>query len=99
MVNNQVSTIYHASFLHMKGQKLSVVCQKIYTSGQWPKDWTQSLIILLLKMATHDLIGTTEQSADSPPPKHIHATGDFREAGKPCRIDPARAKVRFKITE
>ena len=28
---------------------LTVVCQKIWTSGQWPKDWTKSLIIPLPK--------------------------------------------------
>jgi hypothetical protein len=28
---------------------LTVVCQKIWTTGQWPKDWTKSLIIPLPK--------------------------------------------------
>ena len=41
---------------------LTVVCQKIWTSGQWPKNWTQSLIISLPKKATHDFVRTTERS-------------------------------------
>ena len=28
---------------------LTVVCQKIWTKGQWPKNWTKSLIIPLSK--------------------------------------------------
>ena len=42
---------------------LTVVCQKLWTSGQWPKDWTKSLIIHLLQKSTHDVVRTTERSA------------------------------------
>ena len=35
---------------------VTVVCQNIWTSGQWPKDWGRSLIIPLLKQAIHDFV-------------------------------------------
>ena len=36
---------------------LTAVCQKIWTSGQWPKDKTQSLIITLQNKKAYQQVG------------------------------------------
>ena len=46
--------------------------QKIWTSGQCPKDLTQALIIPLLKKATYDLPELQNDEPDRPR-KHGHA--------------------------
>ena len=40
---------------------LTVVCQRIWTSGQWNKDRTKSLIIPLPKKGQHDFVRITER--------------------------------------
>ena len=75
---------------------LTVVCQKIWTSGQWPKNWTQSLIIPLPKEGNTTFSKLQNNQPDQSP-KQDHATSDSKQASKPGRTGLVKKNKCYRI--
>ena len=81
---------------------IAVICQKIWTNGQWSKDrdgGTQLLITHPSEKRQHTTLAKLQNDQSDLSSNQSPVTDYSQETGKPGRTDLGRGTSRFQITE